>query len=88
MGILATIIIGLVAGWITGMLMGGHYNIWVDLILGIIGGFVGGWLTSLVVGENLMTGINIQSLIVAIVGAVVVVGIYRLIRGRPMRTSE
>lgn len=82
MGILATLVVGLVAGWITGMLMKGHYSIIVDMILGIVGGFVGGWLTSLVFGANLMTGINITSLIVAIVGAVIVVAVYRLIRGR------
>ena len=82
MGIFATLVVGLVAGWITGMLMKGHYSIWIDMILGIIGGFVGGWLTSLVFGANLMSGINITSLIVAIVGAVIVVAVYRLIRGR------
>jgi uncharacterized membrane protein YeaQ/YmgE (transglycosylase-associated protein family) len=82
MGIFATLVVGLVAGWLTGMLMKGHYSIIVDMILGIIGGFVGGWLTALVFGANLMTGINITSLIVAIVGAVIVVAVYRLIRGR------
>ena len=82
MGIFATLVVGLLAGWITGMLMKGHYSIIVDMILGIVGGFVGGWLTSLVLGANLMTGINITSLIVAIVGAVIVVAVYRLIRGR------
>ncbi len=84
MGILATLVIGLIAGWITGMLMKGHYNIILDMILGIIGGFVGGWLTSLVFGTNLMTGINITSLIVAVIGAVIVVAVYRLIRGRAL----
>ena len=82
MGIIATLVVGLIAGWITGMLMKGHYSIIVDMILGIIGGFVGGWLTSLVFGANMMTGINIPSVIVAVVGAVIVVAVYRLIRGR------
>ena len=82
MGLIATLVIGLVAGWITGMLMKGHYSIIIDMILGIIGGFVGGWLTSLVFGANMMTGINLTSLIVAVIGAVIVVAVYRLIRGR------
>jgi uncharacterized membrane protein YeaQ/YmgE (transglycosylase-associated protein family) len=81
MGIFATLVIGLLAGWITGVLMKGRYSIVIDMILGIIGGFVGGWLTSIFLGVNLMTGINITSLIVAIVGAVIVVAVYRLIRG-------
>ena len=82
MGIFATLVVGLLAGWITGMLMKGHYSIIIDMILGIIGGFVGGWLTSLVFGANMMTGINLTSLIVAVVGAVIVVAVYCLIRGR------
>jgi uncharacterized membrane protein YeaQ/YmgE (transglycosylase-associated protein family) len=82
MGIIATLIVGLVAGWITGLLMKSHSGILLDMLLGIVGGFVGGWLTSLVSGVNMMTGINITSVIVAIVGAVIVVAVYRLITGR------
>lgn len=82
MGILATLIVGLVAGWITGLLMKSHSGILLDMILGIVGGFVGGWLSTLLFGANLMTGINITSIIVAIVGAVIVVAVYRLITGR------
>ena len=81
MGIFATLVIGLLAGWITGVLMKSRSSIVVDMILGVIGGFVGGWLTSIFLGVNLMSGINITSLIVAIVGAVIVVAVYRLIRG-------
>lgn len=82
MGIVATLIVGLVAGWITGLLMKSQGGILLDMILGIVGGFVGGWLTSLALGTNLMTGINLTSVIVAIVGAVIVVAIYRLLTGR------
>jgi uncharacterized membrane protein YeaQ/YmgE (transglycosylase-associated protein family) len=82
MGIIATLVVGLVAGWITGLLMKSHGGILLDMILGIVGGFVGGWLTSLVLGANLMSGINITSVIVAVVGAVIVVAVYRLITGR------
>lgn len=81
MGIFATLVVGLVAGWITGLLMKSRSGVILDMILGIVGGFVGGWLTSLFLGVNLMSGINITSLIVAIVGAVIVVAVYRLIRG-------
>ncbi len=85
MGIIATLVVGLIAGWITGMLMKGHYSIIVDMILGIIGGFVGGWLTSIVFGANMMTGINITSLIVAVVGAVIVLVVYHWMFGRRAR---
>ncbi|HEU5328115.1 MAG: GlsB/YeaQ/YmgE family stress response membrane protein [Thermomicrobiales bacterium] len=83
MGFIATIIIGLIAGWITGKIMhGGGYGIWRDIILGIIGSIVGGWLTAILVGANLVTGFNLTSLIVAVIGSVVVVVIYRLITRR------
>ncbi len=83
MGILATIVVGLIAGWLTGKIMrGSGYGILGDLILGVIGGFVGGWLSSLILGQNLMTGINLVSLIVAVIGAIVVVLVFRLITGR------
>jgi uncharacterized membrane protein YeaQ/YmgE (transglycosylase-associated protein family) len=51
-----------------------------DLILGIIGGFVGGWLSSLLLGINLMSGVNLTSILVAIVGAIIVVAVYRFFR--------
>ena len=84
MGLIATLILGLIAGWLTGMLMkgGGGYGIIGDIVLGIIGAFVGGWLTSLVTGVNMVSGLNITSLIVAVVGAVIVVAIYRAVSGR------
>ena len=82
MGIFATLVVGLVAGWLTGLLMKSSSGIILDMLLGIVGGFVGGWLSSLLLGVNLMSGINITSVIVAIVGAVIVVALYRLIRGR------
>ncbi len=83
MGILATIVVGLIAGWLTGKIMrGSGYGVLGDLILGVVGGFVGGWLSSLILGQNLMTGINIVSLIVAVIGAIVVVLVVRLITGR------
>jgi uncharacterized membrane protein YeaQ/YmgE (transglycosylase-associated protein family) len=87
MSILAWIVLGLVAGWLAGMLMrGGGYGIVGDLVLGVLGAIVGGWLTGFLLGEDLMTGFNIQSLIVAVLGAVVLIGISRLFSGGRART--
>ena len=80
MGIIATIVVGLVAGLLASWLMKAKGGILVDLILGVVGGFLGGWLTGLILGKNLMTGINIQSVVVGFVGAVIVLAVYRLIR--------
>lgn len=82
MGVLVTIVAGFLVGWITGMLVKGYVSIGIDMLLGIAGGLVGGWLTSNFLGANLMTGINLTSLIVAMVGAVIVVAIYSRIRDR------
>jgi uncharacterized membrane protein YeaQ/YmgE (transglycosylase-associated protein family) len=87
MSILAWIVLGLVAGWLAGMLMrGGGYGLVGDLVLGVLGAIVGGWLTGLLLGQDLMTGFNIQSLIVAVLGAVVLIGISRLFSGGRART--
>ena len=87
MSILAWIVLGLVAGWLAGMLMrGGGYGLVGDLVLGVLGAIVGGWLTGFLLGQDLMTGFNIQSLIVAVLGAVVLIGISRLFSGGRART--
>jgi len=79
MGIFATLVVGLIAGFLAHLVMKTKANILVDLILGILGGFLGGWLTGLLLHQNLMSGINLVSIIVAFVGAVIVVFLYRLL---------
>ena len=79
MGLLAWIVVGLIAGWLAGQVMkGGGYGVLVDIILGILGGMVGGWLFG-VLGIFPGRGM-IGSIIVAFVGAVILVGITRLIK--------
>ena len=83
MGLIATLIVGLIAGFLAHLVMRTRTGLLLDLILGIIGGFLGGWISSLLLGANLMSGINITSILVALVGAIIVVAVYRLIsRGR------
>lgn len=79
MGLIATIVVGLIAGLLASWLMKAKTGIWIDLILGVVGGVVGGWITSLIMGVNLMSGINLTSIIVAVVGAIIVIAVYRLI---------
>lgn len=80
MGLLATIIVGLVAGLVASWLMKAETGVLVDIILGIVGSIVGGWITSLIMGVDLVSGFNLTSIIVAIIGAVVVIAIFRFIR--------
>ncbi len=82
-GFILWIVMGLIVGGVAGFLMRSNYPWYVDLLLGVVGSAVGGWLTSIFLGVDLTSGFNLTSLITAIVGAVIVIGISRLIfRGR------
>ena len=80
MGLIATIVVGLVAGLLASWIMKAETGVFVDLILGVVGSVLGGWITSLLLGINLVSGINLTSILVALVGAILVIAIYRLIR--------
>jgi len=84
MGILSWIVVGLIAGWLAGQVMrGGGYGLIGDIIVGVIGGLLGGWIASTFLNIGVgMTGINIQSIVVAFVGAVILLLLLRLIGGR------
>lgn len=83
MGLISMIVVGLIAGLVASWLMKAKTGMLVDLILGIVGSVVGGWVASLITGLDLVTGVNLTSIIVSIIGAVIVIAIYRLIkRGR------
>ena len=81
MGIIAWIILGLVAGFIGSKIVNKTgEGFFLDILLGIIGAVVGGWVFSLFGGHG-VTGLNIYSLVVAVIGAIVVLLIWRAIRG-------
>ena len=83
MGILSWIIVGLIAGWLAGMVMkGGGYGLVGDIIIGIVGGLLGGWLATSVlhIGAG-VSGINLESILVAFFGAIVLLVGIRLLRG-------
>ena len=80
MGLIATIVVGLVAGLLASWIMKAETGVLVDLVLGVVGSVVGGWITSLILGVDLVSGINLTSIIVALGGAIVVIAIYRFIR--------
>jgi uncharacterized membrane protein YeaQ/YmgE (transglycosylase-associated protein family) len=79
-GIFVWIIIGLLAGLIARAIMPGKQpgGIIVTILLGIAGGFLGGWIGSAIVGRGL-TGFSFWSLILAIIGALILLFIYQLI---------
>ena len=72
MGIISWLIIGALAGWIGSMITGNNKKMGAgaNILVGVIGGFVGGFVMNLIGGEG-VTGFNLWSLLVATVGAVI-----------------
>jgi uncharacterized membrane protein YeaQ/YmgE (transglycosylase-associated protein family) len=83
MSFIAWIVLGLIAGFIASKIVNkSGEGVILDIILGIVGSVVGGWLFN-TFGMVGVTGVNIYSILVAVVGAIVVLVIYHaLIRGR------
>jgi len=81
MGWLAWIIVGGVAGWLASVVMHSRQGLVMDIVVGIIGAFIGGFLLN-AIGTPGVTGFNIWSVIVAFIGAVVLLGVLRLFSGR------
>lgn len=80
MSILAWIVLGLIAGFIGSKLVNRTgEGLVLDIVLGIVGAFVGGWLFNRF-GAAGVSGLNLYSLLVAVVGAVVVLVVYHAIR--------
>jgi uncharacterized membrane protein YeaQ/YmgE (transglycosylase-associated protein family) len=84
MGILAWIVVGLIAGWLAGMVVkGGGFGVIVDIIVGVVGALLGGWIATTFLNIGGVSGINLQSILVAFGGAVLLLLVLRLIgRGR------
>ena len=82
MGIIAWVVLGAIAGFITNLIMGGKEGVIPTIALGIVGAVVGGFLAGTVLKVADVTGINIESIVVAVIGGVVVVAVYRAVMGR------
>jgi uncharacterized membrane protein YeaQ/YmgE (transglycosylase-associated protein family) len=85
MSILAWVVLGLLAGFIASKIVNKRGDgVFLDIILGVVGAVVGGWLFS-AFGMSHVTGLNIYSLLVAVIGAVVVLFGYHALTGRSSR---
>lgn len=82
MSILAWVLLGLVSGFIASKLVAGSgQGLVVDLVLGVVGAFVGGGLFHLI-GRTGVTGFNLWSVFVSVLGAIVVLVAYHALSGR------
>jgi uncharacterized membrane protein YeaQ/YmgE (transglycosylase-associated protein family) len=84
MGILSWLVVGLIAGFLASQVMrGGGYGLIGDIVVGVIGALIGGFLASTLLNmPNAVSGINVTTIIVAFVGAVILIAILRLFRRR------
>ncbi len=81
MSIIVWLIVGLIAGWLAGMAMGGRgFGVLGNMVVGIIGALIGGFLASTFLGLD-VSGFSLPSILVAFLGAIVFLLILRLIPG-------
>jgi uncharacterized membrane protein YeaQ/YmgE (transglycosylase-associated protein family) len=82
MGVISWIILGLIAGFIGSKIVNkSGEGLILDIVLGVVGAIVGGYLFSLT-GTQGVTGLNLWSLLVAVIGAVIVLLVYRMVIAR------
>jgi uncharacterized membrane protein YeaQ/YmgE (transglycosylase-associated protein family) len=82
MGVIAWIVLGAIAGFIANMLMGNREGLVMTIVLGIVGAVVGGWLAGTVLNVADVTGINVESIVVSVIGAVIVVAVFQALQRR------
>lgn len=79
MSIILWIVFGAIAGWIASMLMGSGGGLLSDIIVGIIGAILGGAIMTML-GQGDVSGFNLYSLMVAVLGSVILIAIMRFVR--------
>jgi uncharacterized membrane protein YeaQ/YmgE (transglycosylase-associated protein family) len=77
MGIISWIVLGAIAGFLANMVMGGGEGVIGTIILGIVGAVVGGYIAEAVFHKGDVTGVNIESIVIAVLGAIVVLFVWR-----------
>ena len=82
MGIISWIVLGAIAGFLANMLVGCREGLIGTIILGIVGAVVGGWLAGTFLKLKDPTGINVESIVTAVIGAIIVLFAYRALARR------
>ncbi len=81
MGIILWIIFGGLVGWVASLIMGtdAQQGITLNVVVGVVGAVIGGWVMSLIGGAG-VSGFNLPSFLVALLGAVILIGIVKMVR--------
>jgi uncharacterized membrane protein YeaQ/YmgE (transglycosylase-associated protein family) len=76
-GIIAWIVLGAIAGFIASLIMGAREGVILMVVLGIVGALVGGYIAGTLLHAADVTGLNVESIVVAVIGAIVVIALGR-----------
>jgi len=89
MGFIAWIVVGAIAGFLANQVMGSREGLVMMVVLGIVGGLVGGYIASTVFKIGSVDGVNLESIVIATLGAILVVFVVNALRGNKLgrRTS-
>ena len=82
MGIISWIVLGAIAGFIANMLVGGGEGVLGTIILGIVGAIVGGYIASALFHKGDVSGLNVESIVISVLGAIPVLFVYRAMSKR------
>jgi len=84
MGLLTWIVVGAIAGWVAGKIVkGSGLGLVRDIVVGVVGALLGGWLAGKVFNvHNAISGFNLTTLVVAILGSVIILLAFRLLKRR------
>jgi len=85
-GIVSWIVLGAIAGFLANMIAGGNEGILGTILLGIVGAVIGGYIAESVFHKGDVSGVNIESIVIAVIGAVIVLAAWRAIAGRSRAT--
>ena len=77
MGIISWIVLGAIAGFLANMIVGGREGLIGTIILGIVGAVVGGYIATTVLHKGDVSGVNIESIVIAVLGAILVLFVWR-----------
>ena len=81
MGIISWIVLGAIAGFLANMIVGGREGLIGTIILGIVGAVIGGYIAASVFRKGDVTDVNVASIVIAVLGAIVVLFVWRALTG-------
>jgi uncharacterized membrane protein YeaQ/YmgE (transglycosylase-associated protein family) len=80
-GIVAWIVVGAIAGFLANMVMGSRLGLLMTILLGVVGAIVGGFIATSVLNIGSVDGINVESIVIATIGAILVLIVVPLASG-------